>query len=54
MLSLFRRFVIIVSVVVTIVDVAGYYAMKDNASTLTMPFAIIVILATIIPITINL
>jgi len=53
MLSLFERFVIIVAVVVTIVDVAGFYAIKDDPERLTIPFIILMIVATIIPIAIN-
>jgi hypothetical protein len=35
-------------------DVAVYYAIEDSAGALTMPLVIIMIVATIIPITINL
>ena len=54
MVSLFARFVIIVAVVVSIVDIAGFYAIMNHPERLTIPFVILMIIATIIPIAINL
>jgi len=50
MLSLLDRFVILVVFIVTIVDVIGFYAIKDDPSRLTVPFVIEMIAATIMPI----
>ena len=54
MLSFFARFVIIVIVVVSIVEVIGFYAIMNSPKILTIPFVILMIIATIIPIVINL
>lgn len=54
MLSLFVRFVIIVAVVVSIVDISGFYAIVNDPKRLTIPFAILMMIGTIIPIVINL
>jgi len=54
MLSLFERFVIIVVIVVSIVDIAGFYAIQKDPKILTIQFVILIIIATIIPIAINL
>jgi len=53
-MSLITRFVIIITIVVSIVDVAGFYAIKKHPERLTVPFVILMIIATIIPIAINL
>lgn len=53
-LNLFVRFVIVVSIVVSIVDIAGFYAIKKNPERLKIPFVILMIIATIIPIAVNL
>jgi len=52
-MSLITRFVIIITVVVSIVDVAGFYAIKKYPEILTVPFVILMIIATVIPIAIN-
>ena len=49
MLSLLDRLVILVVFIVTIVDVIGFYAIKDDPSRLTGPFVIEMIAATIMP-----
>jgi hypothetical protein len=54
MLSLFVRFVIIVTVVVSIVDTIGFYLIMNDPKNLAIPFVILMIIATIIPIVINL
>jgi len=54
MVSLFVRFVIIIAVVVSIVDTVGFYAIMKNPETLTIPFIVVMIIATMIPIVINL
>ena len=53
-ISLFIRFVIIVAIVVSIVDIAGFYAIQKDPTRLTIPFVLLMIIATIIPIAINL
>ena len=53
-ISLFIRFVIIVAIVVSIVDVVGFYAIQKDPKRLTIPFVFLMIIATIIPIAINL
>jgi len=52
-MSLITRFIIIVTIVVSIVDVAGFYAIKKYPEILTAPFVILMIIGTIIPIAIN-
>lgn len=52
-MSLITRFIIIVTVVVSIVDVAVFLAIQKNPEILTIPFVILVIIATVIPIAIN-
>lgn len=54
MLSLFARFVIIVAVVVSIVDIIGFYVLMKDPTKLTISFVILMIIGTIIPIAINL
>ena len=53
MISLFVRFLIIVTVVVSIVDIAVFYAIQKDPTMLTIPFVILIIVATIIPIAVN-
>jgi heme/copper-type cytochrome/quinol oxidase subunit 4 len=54
-LSLFRRFVIVVSVVIAATDVIVFYHLQKNGiQSLTPKFVISVIVITIIPIVINL
>jgi hypothetical protein len=53
-ISLFIRFVIIVAIVVSVVDIVGFYAIQNDPERLTIPFIILMIIATIIPIAINL
>jgi len=53
-ISLFIRFVIIVAIVVSIVDIAGFYAIQKDPQKFTIPFVILMIIAIIIPIAINL
>jgi len=51
---LFIRFIIIVTVVVSATDGIIFYHIKKNPEILTVPFIILVIVITIIPIAINL
>jgi heme/copper-type cytochrome/quinol oxidase subunit 4 len=54
-LSLFRRFVIVVSVVIAATDVIIFHHLKQNGiQSLTPQFIVLVIVITIIPIAINL
>jgi len=53
-MSLFVRFVIIVTVVVAATDGIIYYHVKKNPEILTIPFLIMVIFITVLPIAINL
>ena len=53
-ISLFKRFVIIEIIVVSIVDVAVYLAIQKDPKILTIPFVLLMIIATNIPIAINL
>jgi hypothetical protein len=53
-MSLFVRFIIIVTAVIAATDGIIYYHVKKNPEVLTIPFLIMVILITIIPIEINL
>jgi tryptophan-rich sensory protein len=54
MSSLFLQFLIIVTVIVSIVDIVRFYAISTGAAILMIPFVVLVIVATIIPIAINL
>ena len=55
MLSLFIRFVIIVTIVISATDVIVFYHIQKNGiQSLTWQFVILVIVITIIPIVINL
>ncbi|MBI5061866.1 MAG: hypothetical protein HZB67_06175 [Candidatus Aenigmarchaeota archaeon] len=54
MLSLFKRFVIIVAIVVAITDIVVFYHIWKDPTILTIPFVAAVIIITIIPIVINL
>ncbi len=54
MTSLFVRFTIIVSIVISITDAVVFYHLWKNPIILTAPFVIAVIIITIIPIVINL
>ncbi|MGB8310779.1 MAG: hypothetical protein WCE81_02810 [Halobacteriota archaeon] len=53
MISLFLRFLIIVTVVVSIVDIIVFYVIWKDPTKLTIPFVMLTIVATIIPIAIN-
>jgi len=53
-MSLFVRFIIIVTVVIAATDGIIFYHLKKNPEILTIPFIILVIIITIIPIAINL
>ena len=54
-LSLFRRFVIVVAVVISATDAIIFYHLKQNGiQSLTWQFVILTIVITIIPIVINL
>ncbi|MCJ7471405.1 MAG: hypothetical protein MUP02_01160 [Actinobacteria bacterium] len=53
-MSLFIRFIIIVTVVVSATDGIIFYHIKKNPEILTVPFIILVVVITIIPIAINL
>jgi len=53
-LSLFVRFVIIVTVVMSIVDVIDFYAISKNPQRLTALFVVLMITGTVIPIAVNL
>ena len=52
-MSLITRFIIIVAIVASIVYVAGFLAIQKNPKILTVPFVILIIIGTIIPIAIN-
>ena len=52
-MSLITRFVIIITIVVSIVDAIGFYTIKKYPERLTVPFVILIIIGTVIPITIN-
>ena len=54
MISLFTRFIIIVTIVVSIVNTVGFYAIMKNPNLLGIPFIIMMIIAKIIPIVVNL
>lgn len=54
MLGLFARFAIIVAIVVSIVDIIGFYAIMKDPNRLTITFVVLMIVATMIPIVINL
>jgi len=53
-MSLFVRFIIVVTVVIAATDGIIYYHVKKNPEVLSIPYLIMVILITIIPIVINL
>jgi len=53
-MSLFVRFVIIVTVIVSIVDIVGFYAIWKNKVEVTWYFVLLMILGTVIPIAVNL
>jgi hypothetical protein len=52
--KLFVRFLIIVSNIVSIVDIAGFYAIYQNPEMLTIPFVTLMIIGTVLPIAVNL
>jgi hypothetical protein len=52
-MNLTTRFIIIVTIVVTITDVIEYIHIKQNPEHLTIPFVIGVIIVTVVPIAIN-
>jgi hypothetical protein len=52
-ISLFVRRLIIVTVVVSIVDIVAFYAIANGQATPTIPFVILIIVATMIPIAVN-
>jgi hypothetical protein len=54
MISLFKRFVIVVAVVIAITDTVVFYHIEKGTTTITLPFVILVIIVTIIPIVVNL
>lgn len=54
MVSLFVRFVIIVTIVVSITDAIVFYHIWKNPERLTVTFVILTIIITIIPIAVNL
>ena len=54
MISLFVRFVIIVSIVISVTDSIMFYVLWKDPSKLTAQFTIAVIIITIIPIVVNL
>jgi hypothetical protein len=54
MLGLFVAFVIIVAAVISIADIIGSYAVMNDPKRLTIPFGILVLVSTIIPIVIKL
>lgn len=47
------RFILIVTIVVSAVDITGFCAIKKYPEYLTIPFVVLMIVATIIPIGIN-
>jgi len=52
-MSLITRFTITIAIVVAIVDTVGFMAIKKYPERLTVPFVILVIIGTVIPIAIN-
>jgi ABC-type transport system involved in cytochrome bd biosynthesis fused ATPase/permease subunit len=54
MLSLFVGFVIIVTAIIATVDVIGFYLIRYVPKRLTIPYVILIIIATVIPIVIDL
>lgn len=54
MLSLFTRFVIVVSIVISVTDAIVFYHITRDQVQITVPFVVSVIIITIIPIAINL
>ena len=52
-ISLFVRLLIIVTVVVSIVDIVAFYAIANGRAKPTIPFVILIIVATMIPIAVN-
>lgn len=54
MISLFTRFVIIIAIVISVTDTIVFYHIMKNPERLTIPFVILVIIVTVIPIVINL
>ena len=53
MSSIITKLFIIVAIIVTITDVIVFHAVIKNPNILTVPFIIMVIMVTIIPIAIN-
>jgi hypothetical protein len=51
-MNLLTRLMLIVSIVVTLTDLAWYYRLKRNPERLTLPWTIAVIVVTIVPIAI--
>ncbi len=51
-MNLLTRLVLIITIVVTITDLAWYYRLTQNPERLTLPWTIAVILVTIVPIVI--
>ncbi|MCJ7570737.1 MAG: hypothetical protein MUO82_02510 [Candidatus Thermoplasmatota archaeon] len=54
MINLFTRFVIIITIIVSIVDIAGFYLIRKYGIQYLWQFVILMIIGTLIPITINL
>jgi len=51
-MNLLTRMILIVTLVVTLTDLAWYYRLKQNPERLTLPWTIAVIVVTIVPIAI--
>jgi len=54
MISLFVRFLIIVTVVVSVTNTVVFYHIQKDPAKITIPFVILTIVVTIIPIAVNL
>lgn len=54
MISFPKRFLIIVAVVIAITDLVVFYHVMKDPTIVTVPFIVLVIIITIIPITVNL
>jgi hypothetical protein len=54
LISLFVRFVIIVSIVISVTDAVVFYHLWREPRILTVPFVVLVIIVTIVPIVVNL
>jgi hypothetical protein len=53
-MDLLTRYIIIVTVIVSVVDASVFAALKKKPQILTVPLLVLMILATVIPIAINL